>query len=232
MRSTATIGAFWVALLALFVGASEHARGGGTITVDVTVAGTQGPWSWVNGGLNTNFQYGVNDQGGPTIVSAASGIDFAPGGVLTVNYVSGTVFSPDGTGQIHNVDANGDPYYVFNNNPGSTGKVAPSYYMNPATYPIYLVELVGTFANSSGAIVGTPFVVGDGPTMLTIPVGATQLQLGANDDLYSDNGGAWTISVTGPAIASVPEPNGILLLLSAGMMLLGGRLFRTPRFRR
>ncbi len=42
-----------------------------------------------------------------------------------------------------------------------------------------------------------------------IPAGATQLQLGVNDDIYSDNTGAYQITITG---AGVPEPSALALL--------------------
>jgi hypothetical protein len=94
--------------------------------------------------------------------------------------------------------------------------------LNPATYPIYLVELVGTFADSTGAIVGTPFALGNGPTDIIAPAGATELLLGINDDIYSDNTGSFLVDVTGPGAAippSVPEP-GSLVLLGTSLGLL------------
>jgi hypothetical protein len=193
----------------IFGGPAESARAG-QLTLQATVAGTDQPWNFTPGGLNTNFQYGINDGTGPLVLSAADGFSFAPGGSFTVTYVSGLVSA--GPGFYPFVDANGDTQSVFNNNPGSSGKVAPSFYMDPATYPIYLVELVGTFANSSGAIVGTPFALGDGPTTITVPTGATQLQLGVNDDIYHDNAGSFTVDVSGPAFASVPEPTSMIPL--------------------
>jgi hypothetical protein len=182
----------------------------GQITDQVVVAGTDQPWNYTPGGLNTNSQYGINDGTGPLVLSAADGFNFAPGGSFTVTYVSGLVSASPGFFPF--VDADGDTQFVVNNNPGSSGKVSPSFYIDPATYPIFLVELVGTFANSSGAIVGTPFALGDGPTTITVPTGATQLQLGVNDDIYHDNAGAFTVDVSGPGISSVPEPTSIISL--------------------
>src|SRR5688500_15040055 len=67
-------------------------------------------------------------------------------------------------------------------NPASTPNVngnCPSFYMGESvTSPKYLYQLVGTFADDSGAIVGTPFAVGNGPWNATVPFGATRLQLG------------------------------------------------------
>ena len=107
----------------------------------------------------------------------------------------------------------------MNNGTGSTGKRFPSFYMNPATYPINLGELVGTFADGSGVIVGTPFTIGNGPDPVTIPAGATRLQLGVNDDKFADNVGFWDIQVSGPGqVSGVPEPSTAAL---CGFALIG-----------
>jgi|GEM_PF-5581781 len=55
--------------------------------------------------------------------------------------------------------------------------------------------LVGAFTNSSGVIQGTPLCIGDGPVSYGVPTGATQLELGINDNNYSDNTGSFTINV-------------------------------------
>jgi hypothetical protein len=90
------------------------------------------------------------------------------------------------------------------------------------------VELVGTFANSSGVIEGTPFALGNGPTTITVPTGATQLQLGVNDDIFHDNAGSFTVDVSGPAVASVPKPTS-MILLGTGLVAIG---FVTRQLRR
>ena len=92
---------------------------------------------------------------------------------------------------------------------------------NVPTTPIYLQEVLGTFTDSLGIIVGTPLVVGDGTTVF-VPAGATQLQLGINDTNYSDNGDnpggpPLTFSVT--AFEAVPEPSTLPLI--GGAALLG-----------
>ena len=68
---------------------------------------------------------------------------------------------------------------------------------------------------------GTPFALGDGPTVLTVPAGATRLEMGNNDVDYSDNVGSWSIQVSGPAAvsASAPEPATPLLLMGATSLL-------------
>lgn len=196
----------------------------GTISTTVTVNGTEMPWNWMNGGLNTGDQFGINDGTAPVVISAANGFAFTSGNVLTVTYLSGMVSVGSG---FPNTDANGDTAAAVNGGTGSTGKVFPSFYMDPGTYPINLGELVGTFATSSGVIVGTPFAVGDGPAALTIPAGATDLQLGVNDDRFGDNTGSWSIKISGPGsvTSTVPEPNGAALGV-IGIVALAFLLFR------
>ena len=188
-----------VTAISLTTAAAAHA-----LTLNATVNALDGPWQYTNGGSNTNFQYGDDDQTGPLVVSAANGLSFVAGTTLDIEYVSGST----NEGGFASPDANGDSSFVFNANPGNSGKVAPSAYFNPASYPAYLGVLSGTFANSSGTIIGTPFKVGDSLSIV-VPAGATRLQLGINDDIYSDNTGAYQITITG---AGVPEPSALALL--------------------
>jgi hypothetical protein len=96
--------------------------------------------------------------------------------------------------------------------------------MGPYPPDINLMELVGTFADSTGVIVGTPFFVG-ASRVVTVPTGATRLQLGINDDVYGDNGGSFSADVT-----IVPEPGTVWLLLPAlGALALKGHATRSLR---
>jgi hypothetical protein len=188
-----------------------------TITVEVTVTGSAGPWLWVNGGLNTAYQYeypGYHDFTAPTVVSGNDGFRFTAGDALTISYVSGLVSVGPATGWPW-VDANG-----VTGRDSSGYLYCPSNYMNPPTGNL-MSELVGTFANSSGQIVGTPFAIGNLGTF-TIPTGATRLQLGVNDSLYYDDAGSWNIDVTG-----IPEPTtATLVLIALGGLGLTGRRCR------
>jgi hypothetical protein len=195
-----------IALLASTVGPLGQVDGGHGISVKTTVAGTAQPWNFV-GGVNANFPYGVNDGTAPVVLSAANGFNFAPGGSFTITYVhppgqlGGTVTNGAG---FPFVDPGGNTSLVANNFNGSSGHPFPSFYFNPATYPAYVAELAGTFADNTGAVVGTPFPISLGTTV-TVPAGATQLQFGIIDDIFSDNQGSFTVTVTGPTLGG---PNG------------------------
>jgi len=167
----------------------------------ITVNANQGPWEQ---SLNPSFNYGYGDNTAPAIVSAASGISFSPGGTVTVKYVSGQVnVFPEGGYPA--TDANGaTAESPTNDTVVATYGNYPSFYMSPTSYPVYASELVGTFANN-GVIVGTPFPIGDGPQILTIPAGANQLLLGVDDNDYSDNTGSWQINVSSAAVVVTGE---------------------------
>jgi hypothetical protein len=180
------------------------------LAITISVPGNAGPWDPV---LNSAFDYGLHDQASPAIVDAASGLSFGPGANLTVQYLSGTVSVGSG---LPFTDALGLTTTPLNDSNTGNG-VAPSFYINPSSYPIFSGELVGTFASQNGVIVGSPFVIANGPLTVVVPTGANRLQMGINDNLYSDNVGAYTISVTAPSVGGpvVPEP------ASAGLLALG-----------
>ena len=200
--------------------------GASAVTVTKTVGANNGPWQ-ASGSLNSAYQYDFGNYSAPTVVSASDGISFTAGLSLVVSYVSGLVSIGPTSGWPY-TDANGDTTYPGSPDHGFDnffiGEYAPSYYMNPATYPIYGSELVGTFANTSGQIVGTPFAIGNLGTF-TIPAGATQLQLGVNDVGYGDNGGSWTVQIT-----AVPEPTVTALVLIGleGLGLTAHQYRRSP----
>ena len=89
------------------------------------------------------------------------------------------------------------------------------YYVTPVGGALVnFMELVGTFTDAAGAIVGDPCVIGDSCS-LSIPIGAMQFQLGFNDDNYPDNGGSVSISVS-----EVPEPSSFILLGAGAVTFL------------
>jgi len=178
------IGLIGLCVLGLILVSARTARA----DIIVTVPCSAGPW---NQALNPSFDYSqiyghmYHDNTAPVTIAVATGV------TLTVAYVSGAVIAGAGYPA---VDANGESGNVTNNSYGF-----PAYYMNPAI-TVHSMALVATFAND-GVIVGTPFLLGNGPTTVTAPAGANQLLLGINDAGYGDNSGALTVSVSvaGPA---------------------------------
>ena len=169
------------------------------MTVTVTVPGNSGPWRT---SLNPAFAYTLNNAyASPTVVSAASGISFVAGSNLTVTYVSGTITGDDG----HTFfDANGSARLT--NKDDSTKGRFPGFYLNSGPSDNE-GKLIGAFANN-GVLVGAPFPIGNGPTLLTIPAGATELLMGINDNYYSDNSGALIMRVTTAQTVTIPSTAG------------------------
>jgi hypothetical protein len=169
-------------------------------TIDVTVSGRAMPWTWVAGGQNSGFQYGLQNGTAPLIVDAADGLAIAPGLSVTVAEVSGVVAT---CFDCAIVGGDGWSTSVANGLKGSTGTYYPSAYMRP--YPIYLMALVGAFTDPSGTIIGHPFFVGQGPKTLIVPAGASAFQLGFNDDNFMDNLGALNLHLS-TQVLPIPEP--------------------------
>ena len=199
----------------------------------VTVSSYCGPWKWVDGGLNAAYRYGMvpyvdpaqpavsfaADFADPTPVtfSLANGITFTPGDILSFDYVGGTwSYSASNLTQYPLTGPNGNlsmpAGFALTTYNGQPFVENPLYYVPTSEGSQYAQVLVGTFADSMGAIVGTPHIIPCqySTVSFVIPSGATQFQLG-NADAYSlDNAGSVTVRVR-----EVPEP-GVLSLLGAG----------------
>lgn len=166
----------------------------------VVVPGTTMPWNFISG-RNSSFPYSINDGTAPIIACQ----NLKQGQAVSFKYVSGTVVASSGRSA---VDANGDsssPSPV-NANLGPSGTFYPSKYIDPGSYPINLICLVGCFTDKNGSVVGTPFKIGNGSTTVNVPAGAYQIQIGANDDHFGDNTGSWTIQVTATSVCFVASP--------------------------
>jgi hypothetical protein len=220
------------------------AAGSASAAVIVTVDAQSAPWNWQAGGLNDSFQFGAQDNIAPKVVTFASAGITGPS--WAIEYTGQGLTSAFG-GAPPSVDADGYVGSPFkDNDPGSSGNFFPSHYM-PAFWSsnpnlgIFLNALVATFTDASGQIVGNPFPVGyvydNGGTTVFVkgvssgptPTGATQIQLGFNDDIFADNTGSLQVCVgdttaaCNALITPVPEPNTWLLMI-AGLGLAGAAL--------
>ena len=209
---------FGPTMMLLFVSAGS-ALCADRVTIAKDIHASSGPWV-VTLSLNFPYPYGAW-QADPLVFSAADGFAFLAGDVLTIEYNSGLWCGGTYVSVGTCVDANG----YRNMGPaddhplGTSTLYAPSKYMDPATYPVYLMQLVGTFADARGEIVGRPFKVGNGPFDVTVPAGAVQLQLGANLYDYSsarDYYSILNVSVSGPPVPTMRNIGSVAHLAAAG----------------
>lgn len=160
------------------------APGSAPRSTTLIVAATAMPWLWKTGGLNAAFAFGY-PNGTPPAALALAALGARPGAYLTIRYLSGQITLGPGSPP---TDALGYSGLHDQSARGPAGKY-PSAYMPPGTAS--LGALVGVFARADGQIMGKPFSIGDGPARVLIPLGAEQLQLGINDDIFgADNPGA------------------------------------------
>ena len=200
----------------LLILAAHCAAGADRLTVSKNIPSSAGPWL-VTLSVNYLYPYGAFPAP-PAAFSAADGFAFAAGDVLTVQYNSGLWCAGTYVSLGTCVDANGYPNYAPVNDT-LAGVYAPSKYIDKGTYPVLLMQLVGTFADSRGQIIGTPFKIGNGPLDITVPAGATQLQLGANLYDYSnarDYYAPLNVSVTGPPAPTMHDAGAMAHLAVGG----------------
>lgn len=163
-----------------------------SISSAITVPATTQPWVWVQSGQNAAENYGsailaTHSQGSAPVVIA-----IPPGYSQVTITASGSINY-------------GGPAVGPNGNPSDTGYYSdyPRQYVT-GTIPANFGKggLIGAFTDSSGNFIKA-IAVGVGGTY-SVPAGASQLQLGINDDYLPDNTGSFTInsSVSAPAYAS------------------------------
>jgi RHS repeat-associated protein len=95
---------------------------------NVPVPPTAMPWNWQTGGLNNNYQYGINDGSSPVVAAA----NLTAGETVMVAYQSGTVSTDFPARAL--VDANGETDFI----PGTQlfqGTYFPTLYTTGTSYP-------------------------------------------------------------------------------------------------
>ncbi len=68
-----------------------------------------------------------------------------------------------------------------------------------------LTGLCGAFTDSNGVVI-EPIAIGAAPRVFAVPAGATQLQLGVDDDRYGDNTGSGFLVEVNGVLTTVPPP--------------------------
>ena len=200
-----------------------------------SVNGISGPW---DPSLAGNPHY--SDDAG-----AALRLGVTPGSTITIQYIDGLTASFCIGCNIY--DARGAIGSIFGSGAGFTGQgfsgnFFPSFTIDPGNTgvpPIYLNALIGAFVDSAGHLLQAfapipghnnipdppnPDIV---PSSLyavysfVVPAGAAYLQLGVNDDIFSDNSGQLNLDITGVTpLAETPIP-GALPLFASGLGMLG-----------
>ena len=135
----------------------------------VTVPSTAMPWSWVRGGLNNNYQYGLNDGTSP-IVAATS---LTHGESVRIAVQSGTTSANFPVRPL--VNADGDPKWITGVRIWQ-GAYYPTLYTTASSYPVGQPITFATLVSDSS---GTP--MSNVPVSLYI-AGANQGQYQATTD--------------------------------------------------
>ena len=172
-------------------GSLPKITGGTSASISVSVDGRTGPWDPT---INPSYTFGYYANGTmgpslllqPTVINLASSFAISgPVNSITVQYTGGCAnfgwACVNADGQLYGTG----PTEIY----GAPGFWIPGHQ--------YLEQLLGTFADANGVIVGQPFALGNGPITVPVPIGAIQLQLGFNDGWFGDNGGAIAVQVTG-----------------------------------
>src|SRR4029077_9018488 len=136
----------------------------------VTVSALSGPWDPLS---NPNLDYGIHDQGQPTIllIHAGQSVTLSAANGLVCADCCQQCVGPDGY-----QDPNGpfSPWVPANDRLGSSGTRFP-YFILQEDWDVFLMQLVGAFGNEIGTVIGNPFKIGTATVTFLVPDGATQL---------------------------------------------------------
>jgi hypothetical protein len=177
----------------------------------VFVYGRVQPWSlsYPVAGINSAYHFGrrtTGDGNKPVVVPLTAAV----GSTVTIEVTSGTVRCSDARPW---VDGDGQLDYITGDSSGAEGTF-PTYYAHGGSeFPLGLGGLMMVFAG--------PVIAGDqGQSVIAIhacgnfntfviPVGATNILLGINDDQFNDNEGGFNVNVTQTALPAEPDPSDI-----------------------
>jgi hypothetical protein len=146
-------------------------RGGSGLVESVSA--TAPPW--LQSDNPTLFHFSNEGSGTPVIVPLAPN-GFMAGGNLTLQCTGGVING----GGLPNSGCAGLTEFPpgTSNEPGSVA-------VNASV--CFTAQVLATFADANGVVVGQPFCVQPTPGTVTVPAGAVQLQLGINDTYIPDN---------------------------------------------
>lgn len=168
------------------------------ITQPMPVDGQGNFGFWISDGTYSyrilNSQ-GVQIQGYPFTVGGGSG-------GTSVNVNGSPVSNPNFNGSTPSPDSGYTPVTWKVSGSSVLGEV-PAQLSQNGQCNLGLTGLVGAFTDGTG-VIKQVLCLGNGPTTLMVPSGATQLLLGVNDDKYADNAGSWTIDVAVNGGATTP----------------------------
>lgn len=92
--------------------------------------------------------------------------------------------------------------YIWVNN---KGQLDFTFFRRDNRHPVNGGCCIAAFTDSSGVIVGSPFLCDaqlGAPVTVPVPAGATLISFGLNDHYYTDNAGSWTLQIdSGPTFS-------------------------------
>lgn len=164
----------------------------GSVTFDVP-AGTA-PW-------DQSINYSMTFDGYPSDYAAAlpavshllATLGVTAGKYIGLACVAGTVNAgglPDtGCDGLTSFPPNNDIYQP------ACSAYYPSAYVDPSNFPVYTFQLIGSFTDDSGMVVGKPFAITSGTQNVQVPTGATKVQVGYNECRYADDDSSRALTV-------------------------------------
>lgn len=156
----------------------------GSLTFDVP--GTTAPWDQI---VNPTMVFDGYPSDYATATPAVAldllTLGVQPGAYVGIACVAGTAQA----GGLPDTGCDGLTSFAPNNNlyQPACASYYPSAYVDPSNFPVYTFQLIGSFTDDSGFVVGKPFAITSNGQNVQVPDGATKVQVGFNECLYSDN---------------------------------------------